>query len=228
MAVDSAAANVTDVRPEALTVNVADPVLELSAVTVTLCGEEKLAGVNVSEPPAVTDRPVFPEVRAVVTVTFPEGALDSEMPTVPMDPWVMFCVVGFTTMVGVPVEPVVSVTVNVTDVRPEALAVNVAGPVPEELAVIVTFCAVEKLAGVNVSEPPAVTDRPLFPDVFAVVTVTFEVGAEDSVIPTVPSLPWVMFCVVGATTMLGLLPVVWPVQATPLTVNAVGLVLVPL
>src|SRR5438270_323456 len=40
-----------------------------------------------------------------------------------------------------PVEAPVSVTLNVADVNPAALAVNVAAPVPEESAVIVTFCA---------------------------------------------------------------------------------------
>ncbi len=64
------ALNVTEVRPVALTVNVAAPVLVLSAVTVTLCADAKFDGVNVSELPAVTDRPVFPEVRATDTVTF--------------------------------------------------------------------------------------------------------------------------------------------------------------
>ena len=87
------------------------------------------------------------------------------------------------------VQAAASVAVKVTDVRPEALAVNVAAPVPELLAVIVTFCAVEKFDGVNVSELPPVTDRPLFPEVNAVLTVTFEAGAEDSEIPTVPVPP---------------------------------------
>ncbi len=82
----SVAVNVTEVRPVALTVNVAAPLLELSAVTVTLCAVAKLAGVNVSELPAVTDRPVFPEVRATDTVTFADGAEDSDIPTVPVPP----------------------------------------------------------------------------------------------------------------------------------------------
>jgi hypothetical protein len=107
--------NVTDVRPLALTVKVAAPVLELSAVTVTFWGVEKFDGVNVSELPAVTDRPVFPEVRAVVTVTFEDGAADSETPTVPVPPWLMVCAVGLTTRLTVP-DDVVSVTVKVTDV----------------------------------------------------------------------------------------------------------------
>jgi hypothetical protein len=76
--------NVTDVRPDALTVNIAAPVLELSAVIVTLCAVPKFDGVNVSELPLVTDRPVFPEVRATDTVTFDDGAEDSDTPTVPV------------------------------------------------------------------------------------------------------------------------------------------------
>src|SRR5215469_3084668 len=137
----------------------------------------------------------------------------------------MVCVPGLTTMVGV--EEACSVAVKVTDVKPEALTVNVAAPVPELLAVSVTFCAVEKFDGVNVSELPPVTDRPLLPEVNAVVTVTFEAGAADSDTPTVPVLPWVMFCAVGLTTMLPP-PEVCPVHWVPLSVNAVGATLVPL
>jgi hypothetical protein len=112
----SFAVKVTDVRPVALVVNVAAPVPAELAVIVTLCAVAKLDGVNVSDPPPVTERPVFPEVRLVVTVTFPDGALDSERPTVPVDPWVMFCVPGLTMRVGVPPDDVVSVAVKVTDV----------------------------------------------------------------------------------------------------------------
>ena len=102
-----------------------------------------------------------------------------------------------------------------------------AAPVPVALAVTVTVCGVAKFAGVNVSELPAVTDSPLFPEVNAVLTVTFAVGAADSDMPTVPVLPWVMFWAVGLTTMLPEL-VVCPVQVTPLSVNDAGLTLVPL
>jgi hypothetical protein len=222
----SFAVKVTDVRPVALAVNVAAPVPVLAAVIVTLCGVEKLAGVNVSEPPAVTDKPLFPEVRLVVTVTFPEGAADSEIPTVPVVPWVMFCVVGLTARLTVP-PAVVSVAVKVTDVKPVALTVNVAAPVPEELAAMVTFWAVAKFDGVNVSDPPEDTDRPLFPEVNAVLTVTFAVGAEDSEIPTVPVPPWAMFCDVELTMRVPE-PELWPVHWTPLRVNTVGDVFVPL
>jgi len=81
----SVAVNVTEVRPDALAVNVAAPLLELSAVIVTLCAVAKFDGVNVR---LVGDavRPVFPEVRATDTVTFEDGAEDSDIPTVPVVP----------------------------------------------------------------------------------------------------------------------------------------------
>ena len=112
----SVAVNVTEVRPVALTVNVAAPLLELSAVIVTLCADAKLAGVNVSELPAVTDRPVFPEVRATDTVTFADGAEDSDTPTVPVPPWVMVCEAGVTSRLGVPVVDATSVAVMTAEV----------------------------------------------------------------------------------------------------------------
>ena len=93
---------------------VALPVLELSAVKVTACAVPKLAGVKVSEDPPVTESPVFPAVRAVVTVTFAAGAADSEIPTVPVVPWVTDSEVDVAWMLPV-VVPVVSVTVMVTD-----------------------------------------------------------------------------------------------------------------
>src|SRR6202021_3674817 len=92
----------TEVRPVPLTVNVAAPLLELFAVIVTLCADAKLAGVNVSELPAVTDRPVFPEVRVTDTVTLADGAEASATPTVPGPPWVMVCEAGVTSRLGVP------------------------------------------------------------------------------------------------------------------------------
>jgi hypothetical protein len=80
----------------------------------------------------------------------------------------------------------VSVAVNVTEVRPLALAVNVVAPVPELFAVIVTLCAVAKFDGVNVSDVGEAVS-PLLP-LAAIDTVTFEDGAEDRDIPTVPVL----------------------------------------
>ena len=45
---------------------------------------------------------------------------------------------------------------------------------------IVTVCGVDQLAGVKVSDPPALTVRFVVPVVLAVVTVTLDVGADDS------------------------------------------------
>jgi hypothetical protein len=112
-------------------VNVAAPLLELSALIVTLCAVAKFDGVNVSEPPAVTDRPVLPEVRATDTVTFEDGAEDSDTPTVPVPPWVMVCEVGVTIRLGVPVvEDGTSVAVTTAEVYPPPAAVKVVVPVP--------------------------------------------------------------------------------------------------
>ena len=54
---------------------VALPVPEASAVKVTFCAVAKLDGVKVSDDPPLTLNPVLPEVRAVLTVTFAEGAV---------------------------------------------------------------------------------------------------------------------------------------------------------
>ncbi len=116
----------------------------------------------------------------------------------------------------------------VTEVYPVALTVNVAAPVPELFAVIVTFCGDAKSDGVKVSDPPPVTDRPLLPEVNDVATVTFAAGAADSEIPTVPVPPCATDNADVLATMLPVEPVTWPVQVTPLSVNTVGLVLVPL
>jgi hypothetical protein len=57
--------------------------------------------VNVSVPPEDTDSPVLPEVRLTVTVTFELGAVDSETPKVPADPWVTDSDAGLATTAGV-------------------------------------------------------------------------------------------------------------------------------
>ena len=103
---------------------------------------------------------------------------------------------------------------------------NVVVPVPELFAVIVRFCVVEKFDGVKVSD---VGDSvsPLLP-LLATDTATFAEGAEDSDTPTVPVEPWATDSEDWLTVMVpGEPPVVWPVHATPFSVNAVGLVLVP-
>jgi hypothetical protein len=179
--------NVTEVRPDALTVNVAAPLLELSAVIVTLCAVAKLVGVNVSELPAVTDRPVFPEVLATATVTFEDGAEDSDIPTVPVVPCVMVCDVGVTTRLGVPLLDGTSVAVTVAAVYPLALAVKVVVPVPVALAVTVTVCGVEKFDGVNV-RLAGDSVSPVLP-LAAMDTVSFAVGACESARVNVPVLP---------------------------------------
>ncbi len=98
---------------------VALPVLELSALTVTVCAVAKLDGVNVRVPPPVTVSPLSPEVRVVVTVTFADGAADSDSPNVPVEPCFTDTAVGLATML-----PVVPVTLPV-QVAP--LRVNVVG-----------------------------------------------------------------------------------------------------
>jgi hypothetical protein len=80
---------------------------------------------------------------------------------------------------------------------------------------------------VKVRVPPLVTDRPLLPEARVVATVTLLAGAADSDTPTVAELPCATLSVAGLTVIEPLVPVVWPVQVTPLRVKAVGLVLVP-
>ena len=109
-----------------------------------------------------------------------------------------------------------------------ALTVKVALPVPPLSAVNVTFCAVAKLAGVKVSDDPPLTLSPVLPEVRAVLTVTFAEGAADSEMPTVPVWLWATDSVVALAWMAPVVPVTPPVQVTPLRVNVVGLVLVPL
>ena len=183
----SVAVNVTEVRPDALTVNVAAPLLELSAVIVTLCAVAKFDGVNVSELPAVTDRPVFPEVLATDTVTFADGAEDSDIPTVPVVPCVMVCEAGVTIRLGVPVVDGTSVAVMTAAVYPLPLAVKVVVPVPVALAVTVTVCGVAKFDGVNV-RLAGDSVSPVLP-LAAMDTVSFAVGACDSARVNVPVLP---------------------------------------
>src|ERR1039457_6685459 len=71
---------VTDVQPGALTVNVAAPVPDEFAATVTGWGRFQLLDVSVTELPADTDRPLLPAVLATLTVMPAAGAADSETP----------------------------------------------------------------------------------------------------------------------------------------------------
>ena len=59
---------------------------------------------------------MFPEVRATDTVTFDDGAEDSDTPTVPVVPWVMVCEAGVTIRLGVPVFAGTSVAEIVAEV----------------------------------------------------------------------------------------------------------------
>jgi hypothetical protein len=183
----SVAVTVAAVSPPPLAVKVVAPVpLEL-AVIVTVCGVEKLDGVNVSEVGEAVS-PVLP-LAAMDTVTLEAGADDSASVNVPVLPWVTFRLVGEAVIEPPAVVDATSVAVTVAAVYPLALAVKVVAPVPLELAVTVTVCATSKLDGVNVSEvgeavspvlPLEVMDR-----------VTFAVGADDSASVNVPVLPWV-------------------------------------
>ena len=77
---------VTDVQPGALTVNVAAPVPDEFAATVTGCGRFQLLDVSVTELPADTDRPLLP-AAATLTVMPAAGAADSETPNTSLVPW---------------------------------------------------------------------------------------------------------------------------------------------
>ncbi len=67
-------------------------------MTVTFCAVFQLAGVKVSEAPPVTDSPVLPSVRAVVTVTFAAGCFESCTANVPdLLCWTPSCVGEATT-----------------------------------------------------------------------------------------------------------------------------------
>jgi len=100
----SVADTIADVYPLPDAVNVVVPVLELLAVMVTVCGVEKLDGVNVSvDGDSVS--PVFP-LAAIETVSFDDGAVDSARVNVPVLPWATFRLVGVALIVpGGVVEP---------------------------------------------------------------------------------------------------------------------------
>ena len=102
--------------------NVAAPVLEESAARVTVCAVAKLAGVKVSVPPELTDRPLLPEARLTVTVTFEVGAVDSDTPNVPVPPWATDSDTGLATMLGLVAG--LTVTETAEDVAVVPLASN--------------------------------------------------------------------------------------------------------
>jgi hypothetical protein len=78
---------VTEVQPGALTVNVAAPVPDEFAATVTGWGRFQFPDVSVTVLPADTDRPLLPAVLATVTVMPAAGAADSETPNTSLVPW---------------------------------------------------------------------------------------------------------------------------------------------
>lgn len=69
--------------PGAVTVKVAAPVPDAAAATVTFCGVDQFDGVNVRLAPLETLSPVLPVVRATVTVTLAEGAVDKDTSKTP-------------------------------------------------------------------------------------------------------------------------------------------------
>jgi hypothetical protein len=82
-AASSVTVTVALVNPVAVDSKDAEPVPDASAVRVTVCAVFQFDGVKVSVPPPVTDRPVLPLARAVVTVTFDAGCVDSDTAYVP-------------------------------------------------------------------------------------------------------------------------------------------------
>jgi hypothetical protein len=78
---------VTEVQPGALTVNVAAPVPEELAATVTGCGRFQSLDDSVMELPDDTDKPLLPEVLATLTVIGVVGDADSETPNTSLVPW---------------------------------------------------------------------------------------------------------------------------------------------
>ena len=77
----------TEAQPGALAVNVAAPVPEEFAVTVTGWGRFQLLDVSVMLEPADTDRPLFPAVLATLTVMLDVGASDRDTPKTSLVPW---------------------------------------------------------------------------------------------------------------------------------------------
>jgi hypothetical protein len=83
----------TDVQPGALAVNVAAPVPDEFAATVTGCGRFQLLDDSVMELPAVMDSPLFPEL-ATDTVIGVVGDAVSDTPNTSLVPWATENVAG--------------------------------------------------------------------------------------------------------------------------------------
>jgi hypothetical protein len=88
---------VTEVQPDALTVNVAAPVLDEFAATVTGCGRFQVLESSVTELPADTDSPLFPAVLATLTVIGEDGDAVSDTPNTSLVPWATENVPGLAT-----------------------------------------------------------------------------------------------------------------------------------
>jgi hypothetical protein len=95
------------------------------------------------------------------------------------------------------------VAVTAAGVYPVALPVEVAKPVLEASAVMVTFWATSQLDDVEVSVLREPTGRPVLPGARLTVTVTFEVGAAESVTLKVPVESCAADRFVGVATMTG-------------------------
>jgi len=211
---------VTDavVKPDAVALNVALPVLDESAAIVTVCAVAKLLGVNVSVPPELTDRPVLPEVRATVTVTLEVGAVDSETPKVPVEPCVTGSEVGLATTAGV----VAGLTVTETA---EEVAVV---PVASKASAVSEYVPAGTLDHVNVyGLDVAVPSRvePLKNSTLLIVPPDSDADAVmgiDAGAVNVAPLAGLVIDTVGVPP-----PPPLPLHWVPFRVNTVGAVLVP-
>jgi hypothetical protein len=91
---------VTDVQPDALTVNVAAPVLDEFAATVTGWGRFQLLDESVIELPELTDRPVSPDVLATLTEMLDVGSSLSDTPNTSLCPCDTENVAGFASSIS--------------------------------------------------------------------------------------------------------------------------------
>lgn len=86
--------------PVAVESKTAEPVPDALAPMVTFCAVFQFDEVKVSDAPPVTESPVLPDARAVVTVTLPDGCVESFTSYVPDWPWRTPSWVGETTTAG--------------------------------------------------------------------------------------------------------------------------------
>ncbi len=166
----------------------------------------------------------------VVTVTPEAGWAASRTVKVPVEPSGTVTAAGVTTSdCSTVASSSTSVALTVAPVTPVPLTLKEAVPavVSESWAAArVTVCAVLQFDGVKVSEAPELTVRSVSPLVRAVVTVTFELGAEESLAVNVAVPPSLTATALAEVTTDGVVGVV-PPQVVPLTLNEVGFGLVP-